>query len=134
MFPATSSAPSLVFGTSIRVDTQCCRPASPDTELRPGIPCLPTIAVDSDDNLSCGSGRKSGLLRDKILNLLFCELDRRDVVRLDHKGSQFLEPLFEYSGACAGCGETPYLKMLTQLFGDRLLIAKRYRMFIDLWR
>jgi pyruvate-ferredoxin/flavodoxin oxidoreductase len=51
------------------------------------------------------------------------ELTRADVVRLDHKGSQFLEPLFEYSGACAGCGETPYLKMLTQLFGDRLLIA-----------
>ena len=44
-------------------------------------------------------------------------------MRLDHKGSQFLEPLFEYSGACAGCGETPYLKLLTQLFGDRLLIA-----------
>ena len=44
-------------------------------------------------------------------------------MRLDHKGSQFLEPLFEYSGACAGCGETPYLKMLTQLFGDRLMIA-----------
>jgi pyruvate-ferredoxin/flavodoxin oxidoreductase len=51
------------------------------------------------------------------------ELPRADVVRLDHKGSQFLEPLFEYSGACAGCGETPYLKLLTQLFGDRLLIA-----------
>ena len=51
------------------------------------------------------------------------ELDRGSVVRLDHKGSQFLEPLFEYSGACAGCGETPYLKMLTQLFGDRLMIA-----------
>ena len=51
--------------------------------------------------------------------------DRRatEVARLDHKGSQFLEPLFEYSGACAGCGETPYLKLLTQLFGDRLLIA-----------
>jgi pyruvate-ferredoxin/flavodoxin oxidoreductase len=45
------------------------------------------------------------------------------VARLDHKGSQFLEPLFEYSGACAGCGETPYLKLLTQLFGDRLMIA-----------
>jgi len=51
------------------------------------------------------------------------ELARTDVVRLDHKGSQFLEPLFEYSGACAGCGETPYLKLLTQLFGDRLLVA-----------
>jgi len=51
------------------------------------------------------------------------ELDRTTMKKLDHKSSQFLEPLFEYSGACAGCGETPYLKMLTQLFGDRLLIA-----------
>jgi pyruvate-ferredoxin/flavodoxin oxidoreductase len=38
-------------------------------------------------------------------------------------GIQFLEPLFEFSGACAGCGETPYIKVLTQLFGDRLLVA-----------
>lgn len=38
-------------------------------------------------------------------------------------GAQFLEPLFEFSGACAGCGETPYLKLLSQLFGDRLLVA-----------
>jgi pyruvate-ferredoxin/flavodoxin oxidoreductase len=39
------------------------------------------------------------------------------------KGSQLVRPLFEYSGACSGCGETPYLKLLTQLFGDRLLIG-----------
>ncbi len=39
------------------------------------------------------------------------------------RGVQYLEPLFEFSGACAGCGETPYLKLLTQLFGDRLLVA-----------
>ena len=51
------------------------------------------------------------------------ELDRTAIGRIDHKHSQFMEPLFEYSGACAGCGETPYLKLLTQLFGDRLLIA-----------
>jgi pyruvate-ferredoxin/flavodoxin oxidoreductase len=38
-------------------------------------------------------------------------------------GVQFLEPYFEFSGACAGCGETPYIKVLTQLFGDRLLVA-----------
>ncbi len=38
-------------------------------------------------------------------------------------GVQFLEPLFEFSGACAGCGETPYIKVLTQLFGDRLVVA-----------
>jgi pyruvate-ferredoxin/flavodoxin oxidoreductase len=39
------------------------------------------------------------------------------------RGTQFLQPLFEFSGACAGCGETPYLKVLSQLFGDRLMIA-----------
>ncbi len=39
------------------------------------------------------------------------------------KGSQFKQPLFEFSGACAGCGETPYLKLVTQLFGDRMIIA-----------
>jgi pyruvate-ferredoxin/flavodoxin oxidoreductase len=50
------------------------------------------------------------------------EVDRRRV-HLNVKGSQLYLPLFEYSGACAGCGETPYLKLLTQLFGDRALIA-----------
>ena len=39
------------------------------------------------------------------------------------KGSQFKQPLFEFSGACAGCGETPYVKLVTQLFGDRMMIA-----------
>lgn len=39
------------------------------------------------------------------------------------KGSQFKQPLFEFSGACAGCGETPYVKLITQLYGDRMLIA-----------
>jgi pyruvate-ferredoxin/flavodoxin oxidoreductase len=47
----------------------------------------------------------------------------RTTVRLDVKGAQFLQPLFEFSGACSGCGETPYVKLLTQLFGDRALIA-----------
>ena len=39
------------------------------------------------------------------------------------KGSQFIKPKFEFSGSCAGCGETPYIKLLTQLFGDKLVIA-----------
>src|SRR5699024_8555429 len=39
------------------------------------------------------------------------------------KGSQFVQPLLEFSGACAGCGETPYAKLATQLFGDRMYIA-----------
>jgi pyruvate-ferredoxin/flavodoxin oxidoreductase len=51
-------------------------------------------------------------------------MDRRAVDKPGTiKGSQMLEPLFEFSGACAGCGETPYLKLLSQLFGDRILIA-----------
>ncbi|MGE3959956.1 MAG: pyruvate:ferredoxin (flavodoxin) oxidoreductase [Vicinamibacterales bacterium] len=50
------------------------------------------------------------------------EVDRR-LVKQDVKGIQLLQPLFEYSGACAGCGETPYLKLLTQLFGDRAVVA-----------
>jgi pyruvate-ferredoxin/flavodoxin oxidoreductase len=51
------------------------------------------------------------------------ELDRTLVEPASIKGSQLLEPLFEFSGACSGCGETPYLKLLTQLVGDRLVVA-----------
>jgi pyruvate-ferredoxin/flavodoxin oxidoreductase len=51
------------------------------------------------------------------------EPDRTKPRVLDVKSTQFFQPLFEYSGACSGCGETPYIKLLTQLFGDRALIA-----------
>jgi pyruvate-ferredoxin/flavodoxin oxidoreductase len=47
----------------------------------------------------------------------------REEMKLDLKGTQFLRPLFEYSGACSGCGETPYIKLMTQLFGDRTVVA-----------
>jgi len=47
----------------------------------------------------------------------------RTKLRTNVKGTQFLEPLFEFSGACPGCGETPYIKLMTQLWGDRSLIA-----------
>ncbi len=56
----------------------------------------------------------------------FTKLPDADRNQLSHgqvKDVQLLEPLFEFSGACAGCGETPYIKLMTQLFGDRLLIA-----------
>ena len=60
-------------------------------------------------------------------NIAFFEtLPPSDRSRVDFgtvRGTQFLEPLFEFSGACAGCGETPYLKLLSQLFGDRLMVA-----------
>jgi pyruvate-ferredoxin/flavodoxin oxidoreductase len=50
-------------------------------------------------------------------------LDRTAAPHDDIKHSQLLEPLFEFSGACSGCGETPYIKLATQMFGDRMLIA-----------
>ena len=57
-------------------------------------------------------------------NYLFEELTDKKVDLPDTvKGTQLRKPLFEFSGACSGCGETPYLKLLTQLFGDRLMIA-----------
>lgn len=49
--------------------------------------------------------------------------DRTELVTTNIKGSQFLEPLFEFSGACSGCGETPYIKLITQLYGDRMTVA-----------
>ena len=62
--------------------------------------------------------------RDRIA--FFEQLPATDRSRVDFgtvRGTQFLEPLFEFSGACEGCGETPYLKLVSQLFGDRLTIA-----------
>ncbi len=56
----------------------------------------------------------------------FEHLETNDRARVDFgtvRGTQFLEPLFQFSGACNGCGETPYLKLLSQLFGDRLTVA-----------
>ena len=51
------------------------------------------------------------------------EFDRRKIKTTALRQQQLLQPLFEFSGACAGCGETPYIKMLTQLFGDRMVVA-----------
>ncbi len=58
---------------------------------------------------------------DYFLNLP--EIDRRKIKSGTLRQQQLLQPLFEFSGACAGCGETPYIKMVTQLFGDRMVVA-----------
>ena len=70
---------------------------------------------------------KQPLVEAERRNVAFFEaLPVNDRARVDFanvRGVQFLEPLFEFSGACAGCGETPYLKLLSQLFGDRMMVA-----------
>ena len=102
-----------------------------------------TIAVDYKNCTGCGlcskicPGKKGEkALTMKNSNKLDKEKNRKDIKYLfndvkEHavlpintlKGSQFVKPKFEFSGACAGCGQTPYLKLLTQLFGNELVIA-----------
>jgi len=66
--------------------------------------------------------------------LSITEYDRRLLKTNTIKGAMVLEPLFEFSGACVGCGETPYIKLASQLFGDRMVIGKCDGLFLDLWR
>ena len=98
------------------------------------------IQVDTLDCMGCGNcadicpSKKKALVMKPLetqtpLQVPFHEFSvelpvRDDVVsRTTVKGSQFCQPLLEFSGACAGCGETPYAKLLTQLFGERMLIG-----------
>ena len=62
------------------------------------------------------------------------EADRRTLSMGQVKDVQLLQPLFEFSGACAGCGETPYIKLMTQLFGDRALDWQRHGLLVHLRR
>ncbi|WP_165234522.1 pyruvate:ferredoxin (flavodoxin) oxidoreductase [Aquisphaera insulae] len=106
-----------------------------------------TVQVAPDDCTGCGvcvdvcPARSKEMVRHKAINMehkldhleversnfeffeSLPEVDRQKVKADIIKGSQLLQPLFEYSGACPGCGETPYLKLMSQLFGDRTLIA-----------
>jgi pyruvate-ferredoxin/flavodoxin oxidoreductase len=106
-----------------------------------------TIQVAPDDCTGCGvcvevcPARSKEEVKHKALNMVaggprrereranfefflgIPELSRTQLDPGTVKAAQTREPLFEFSGACAGCGETPYLKLLSQLFGDRLLIA-----------
>jgi pyruvate-ferredoxin/flavodoxin oxidoreductase len=106
-----------------------------------------TIQVAPDDCTGCGvcvdvcPAKSKEVVRHKAINmepigdhldrerenfdyfLSIPELDRTQAKIDVVKGSQLLEPLFEFSGACAGCGETPYLKLMSQLFGDRAIVA-----------
>jgi len=79
------------------------------------------------DRLALVMTDKEPILDDERANWAFFralpEADRVVLTNPTVKTSQFLQPLFEFSGACVGCGETPYIKMLTQLYGDRLMIA-----------
>jgi len=86
-------------------------------------------ALDPADNArkAINMAQKAPVLEQERTNIQFFETlavnDRSKIDFSQVRGAQFLEPLFEFSGACAGCGETPYIRLLSQLFGDRMIVA-----------
>ena len=91
------------------------------------VEACPVAAPGNPARKAINLAPRDGLLAAERDNIAFFEtLPVADRSRVDFgtvRGTQFLQPLFEFSGACAGCGETPYVKLLSQLFGDRLMIA-----------
>ncbi len=91
------------------------------------VEACPALSPREADTRAINMQDKAPMLDAERANIAFFETlpvnDRARVDFGDVRGVQFLEPLFEFSGACGGCGETPYLKLLSQLFGDRLQIA-----------
>ena len=98
------------------------------------------ISISVDDCTGCGNCVDVCLAKDKALSMVPYQSQVNEQANFDYlnskigykqvvdkksnlKNSQFAQPLFEYSGACAGCGETPYIKAITQLFGDHMMIA-----------
>jgi pyruvate-ferredoxin/flavodoxin oxidoreductase len=87
----------------------------------------PAISHDDKNIRAINMGYKLPLVDLERCNIDFFESlpqpERSEVNHTNIQGVQFLQPYFEFSGACAGCGETPYLKMISQLFGDRMQVA-----------
>ncbi|MEJ2128957.1 MAG: pyruvate:ferredoxin (flavodoxin) oxidoreductase [Woeseiaceae bacterium] len=91
------------------------------------VEACPVRSPDEEGVRAINLTEKKPLLEESRENIRFFETiaynDRAKVDYSSVRGAQFLEPLFEFSGACAGCGETPYVRLLSQLFGPRLLVA-----------
>jgi pyruvate-ferredoxin/flavodoxin oxidoreductase len=87
----------------------------------------PISAPDDPQHKAINLAQREPRVDAERRNIAFFEtLPTADRARVDFetvRGTQFLQPLFEFSGACAGCGETPYIKLISQLFGDRLMVA-----------
>lgn len=91
------------------------------------VEACPVVHPEDPRKRAINMEEKAPILEREREHIEFFEnLPVNDRARIDFslvRGAQFLEPLFEFSGACAGCGETPYVRLLTQLFGDRLIVA-----------
>ncbi len=124
--PGFPSAPLNAVGLpesryTLQVYTEDC------TGCRLCVEACPITAVPGTDIKAINLTDDPAVLEAGVEQVAFFEsipMNPRNRVDLGTvRGTQFLEPLFEFSGACAGCGETPYIKLLTQLFGDRATVA-----------
>ena len=91
------------------------------------VEACPVVDTQSPERKAINMAPKAPVLEQERENIRFFEtMPYNERGKIDYslvRGVQFLEPLFEFSGACAGCGETPYLRTVSQLFGDRLIVA-----------
>lgn len=91
------------------------------------VDACPAYNINDSSKKAINMADKQPILEKEKAHIRFFEsISNNDRSKVDFssvRGAQFLEPLFEFSGACSGCGETPYVKLLTQLFGDRLMVA-----------
>ncbi len=103
---------------SIGVSTEDCTGCGLCSEVCPGKKGAKALVMKMRDELKVTN-------QERDYKYLFDEVSQKENVMPTNtvKGSQFVSPKFEFSGACSGCGETPYLKLISQLFGDRMVVA-----------
>lgn len=104
---------------SIQISAEDCTGCGNCVNICPGKKGEKALAMSGlDEVIHNGKAKVSRYFFDNVS-------EKKDLVDItaNPKNSQFAQPLFEFSGACAGCGETPYIKLVTQLFGDRMVIA-----------
>jgi pyruvate-ferredoxin/flavodoxin oxidoreductase len=117
-------APAAMKGMHFRIETSVldCLGCGNCADVCPGNPKLGKALTMVPFNPDAEDMKKEAENWDKLVKDVTSKQDLVDV-KANVKNSQFAQPLFEFSGACSGCGETPYVKLVSQLFGDREMVA-----------
>ncbi len=120
----TMKAPAAMKGMHFRIETSVldCLGCGNCADVCPGNPKLGKALTMVPFNPDAEDMKQEAKNWDKLVNEVTSKQHLVDI-KSNVKNSQFAQPLFEFSGACSGCGETPYVKLISQLFGDREMIA-----------
>ncbi|MBO5538406.1 MAG: pyruvate:ferredoxin (flavodoxin) oxidoreductase [Prevotella sp.] len=117
-------APAAMKGMHFRIETSVldCLGCGNCADVCPGNPKLGKALTMVPFNPDAEDMKQEAQNWDKLVKDVTSKQDLVDI-KANVKNSQFAQPLFEFSGACSGCGETPYVKLISQLFGDRQMVA-----------